>query len=62
MDTTVTFNLPSELDDSLKTIAKERMVSKSAMIRMILADHVALNLPTPASQSAEITEAQEVTA
>lgn len=41
MDTTVTFNLPSELDESLKVIAKERMVSKSAMIRMILADHVA---------------------
>jgi predicted transcriptional regulator len=59
MDTTVTFNLPSELDDSLKIIAKERMVSKSAMIRMILADHVANSSARFDNSAIETAQAEE---
>jgi predicted transcriptional regulator len=40
MDKPITINLPVTLDDSIRDLAKQRLVSKSALIRMVLADHV----------------------
>ncbi len=41
MATQVTFNIPSKLDESLKELAIKKMVSKSALIRIALAQYVA---------------------
>lgn len=41
MATQVTFNIPSKLDESLKELAVKKMVSKSALIRIALAQYVA---------------------
>ncbi len=41
MATQVTFNIPSKLDESLKELAVKKMVSKSALIRIVLAQYVA---------------------
>lgn len=37
----ITFNIPSKLDESLKELAIKKMVSKSALIRIALAQYVA---------------------
>ena len=41
MATQVTFNIPSKLDGALKELAIKKMVSKSALIRIALAQYVA---------------------
>jgi len=41
MTTQVTFNIPSSLDGALKELAVKKMVSKSALIRIALAQYVA---------------------
>lgn len=40
MDKPITINIPVTLDESLRELAKQKLVSKSALIRMILDEHV----------------------
>jgi predicted transcriptional regulator len=40
MDKPITLNLPVSLDERLRDLAKQKLVSKSALIRMVLAQHV----------------------
>ncbi len=36
---TVTFNIPKPLDEKIKGIARGKMLSKSALIRLVLKEH-----------------------
>lgn len=36
----VTFNIPKRLDSELKRLARQKMLTKSALLRLVLADHV----------------------
>lgn len=40
---TVTFNIPKPLDDRIRGIAKGKMLSKSALIRLVLQEHAEKN-------------------
>lgn len=43
---TVTFNLPKPLDERIKGIARGKMLSKSALIRLVLQEHAEAEAPS----------------